>query len=102
MTEETILGSRGSEVRNETVTNVLVGVGALKRSVVKILRGADESGEGAIVRGVREGVVGAQAKIFAESLDHLESEPVIDRIARVVRVVQQAGIVVSGAALRQT
>ena len=74
MTNEAILGSRGSEVGDETVANVLVGVGALKRAVVKILRRADESGEGAIVESVREGVVGVQAEILAESFDHLKSE----------------------------
>src|SRR5579862_4893285 len=101
MAEETVVGGRGREVRDETVANVLIGVGALERAIVKILRRADESSESAVVESMRERVVGIQAEIPAESFDDLKGEPVIDGISGVIRVIEETGVVVGRTALRQ-
>src|ERR1700739_3075205 len=87
LAKETIFGSGRGKVCYEAVAYVLVRVCPFERSVIEILRRADEGGEGAIVQGVREGIVGVQAEILAESFDHLKSEPVINRIAGVVCVI---------------
>ena len=67
-------------------------------AIVEILRCADESGERAVVEGVREGVVGVEVENLVESSIQLQSEAVVIGIAGVVSVIKQAGIVVCGRA----
>lgn len=74
------------------MTDILIGIGALQAAIVEILGRADERGEGAVVERVREGIVRIQRENLLESFGDLQSKAVVNGIAGVVRVIEQAGV----------
>src|SRR5262249_40648519 len=83
--DERVLRSVGHEVGDEAVPDVLVGVGALRRAVILVLRSGDKSGKRAVVQSSGESVIGIEAKVVDKALRGGKRDAVIDAIAAVVQ-----------------
>src|SRR3984885_13672629 len=90
--QEAVFRAFNAEVGDETLTNVLVGIGVFQRAIVEILGRAEERREGAVVECMRPSVISVKGEDSVESFGQLESEAVVIGIAGVVCVIEQAGI----------
>src|SRR5882672_8094292 len=71
------------------MANVLVGIRALQRSVIEILRRADKGGEGSIVQGFRERIVGVEPEVLPHLLAGRERQAMVNAAPAVVHVIEQ-------------
>src|SRR5271167_4817223 len=94
VTKESVVRSRGREVRNETLAYVLVRIRAFQRAIVEVLGRAHERGEGTVVKRVREGIVRVEVENLVKPLDQLQRHTVVNGVPGVICVIKQTGIVI--------
>ena len=89
---KTAFGCGCAEVRDKSVTHVLVRIASLGNVVKLILWQVDEGCEVSVVDDMREGVVGIETEILAEPLDTLNRQTVINGIYDIEVVIEKSTI----------